>query len=49
MGLIIAVVVSAASVQARDGAKLALQKIKGAIERLCLIWADGAYAGDLID
>lgn len=49
MGLIIAVVVSAASVQDRDGAKLVLQKIKDTIERLCLIWADGAYAGELID
>jgi putative transposase len=49
MGLIIAVVVSAASIQDRDGAKLVLEKIKGTIQRLRLIWADGAYAGDLID
>ncbi len=49
MGLIISVVVSAASVQDRDGAKLVLQRIKGTIQRLRLIWADGAYAGELID
>jgi len=49
MGLIIAVVVSAASVQDRDGAKLVIEKIKDSIQRLCLIWADGAYAGKLID
>jgi putative transposase len=49
MGLIIAVVVSAASVQDRDGAKLVLVKIKETIQRLRLIWADGSYAGELID
>ena len=49
MGLIIAVVISAANVQDRDGAKLVLQKIKNCMKRLCLIWADGAYAGKLID
>lgn len=57
MGLIIAVVVSGANVQDRDGAKSLLLKIKGKIQlkikgkiqRLCLIWADGAYAGALID
>ena len=49
MGLIIAVVVSGANIQDRDGAKLVFQKIKDKIKRLCLIWADGAYAGELID
>jgi len=49
MGLIIAVVVTVASVQDRDGAKLVLGKIKDSIKRLCVIWADGAYAGKLID
>ena len=49
MGLIIAVVVSGANVQDRAGAKLVLEKIKSKIKRLCLIWADGAYAGELID
>jgi len=49
LGLIIAIVVTAASVQDRDGAKLILWKIKNSIKRLCLIWADAAYAGKLID
>jgi len=49
MGFIIAVIVSAASMQDRDGAKLVLEKIKDNFKRLCLIWADGSYAGELID
>ena len=49
MGLIIGVVVTGANVQDRDGAKLVLNQIKDAIKRLRLIWADGAYAGELID
>ena len=49
MGLILAVFVSGAHVQDRDGAKSLLLKIKGKRQRLCLIWADGAYAGALID
>jgi len=46
---VLAVVVSAASVQDRDGAKLVFQKIKGTFSRLRLIWADGAYAGQLVE
>jgi putative transposase len=42
-------VVSAASVQDRDGAKLVFQKIKAQFTRLKLIWADGAYAGQLVE
>lgn len=49
MGLVIAVVVTAANVQDRDGAKLVFNLIKDKIQRLCQIWADGAYAGELID
>jgi putative transposase len=45
---VLAVVVSAASVQDRDGAKLVFQKIKSTFSRLKLIWADGAYAGQLV-
>ena len=45
----LAVVVSAASVQDRDGAKLVFQKIKSTFSRLKLIWADGAYAGQLVE
>jgi putative transposase len=49
MGLLLMVVVHAASIQDRDGAKLVLAKIKGRFPRLQLIWADGGYAGKLID
>ena len=42
-------VVHAASIQDRDGAKLALTKLVGLFPRLKLIWADGGYAGQLID
>jgi putative transposase len=49
MGLLLLVVVHAASVQDRDGAKLLLAKAKGLFPRLKLIWADGGYAGKLID
>ena len=48
MGLLLAVVVHAANIQDRDGAKLLLAKVKGCFPRLKLIWADGAYAGQLI-
>jgi putative transposase len=49
MGLPLAVVVHAASIQDRDGAKLVMMKIAGRFPRLRLIWADGACAGQLID
>lgn len=49
MGMILAVVVHAASIQDRDGAKFVLEKLKGWFPRLKLIWADGGYRGKLID
>jgi len=49
LGLILAVVVHAASVQDRDGAKLVLAKLVGWLPRLKLIWADGGYAGKLVE
>ena len=49
IGLLLAVVVHAASIQDRDGAKLVFRKLKGKFPRLQLIWADGAYSGQLID
>ena len=36
-------------IQNRDGAMLVLGKAKGKFPRLQLIWADGGYAGKLID
>jgi putative transposase len=47
--LVLAVVVHAANIQDRDGAKLVLAKLKGFFPRLKRIWADGGYAGQLID
>jgi putative transposase len=49
MGMVLAVVVHAANIQDRDGAKLVLALLKGRFSRLRLIWADGGYAGQLID
>jgi putative transposase len=49
LGLVLAVVVHAANVQDRDGAKWVLQKLVGRFDRLVLIWADGGYAGQLIE
>jgi putative transposase len=42
------VVVHAANVQDRDGAKLVLAKLAGRFPRLWLVWADGGYAGALL-
>jgi putative transposase len=42
------VVVHAADIQDRDGAKLVLERVKGRFARLRLIWADGGYAGQLV-
>jgi putative transposase len=49
MGLILAVVVHSAGIQDRDGAKLVFEKIKRDLPRLELIWADGGYAGKLVE
>jgi putative transposase len=49
LGLLLAVVVHAADIQDRDGAKLVLGKLLGRFPRLKLIWADAAYAGQLVE
>jgi len=49
LGLLLTVVVHAASLQDRDGAKLVFEKSRGLFPRLKLIWADGGYAGQLVD
>ena len=43
------VVVTGAHVQDRDGAKSLLAVLRHQFSRLRLIWADGAYAGALVD
>jgi putative transposase len=42
------VVVTAANVPDRDGAKLLLEVLRHRLSRLRRIWADGAYSGDLL-
>ena len=46
--MILTVVVTAASVPDRDGAKLLLEALRHRFSRLRLIWADGAYTGELL-
>lgn len=50
LGLLWCVVVHSADVQDRDGAKLVFKKAKRryTLSRLQLIWADGGYAGKLV-
>jgi putative transposase len=49
LGLILAVVVHAADVQDRDGARLVLEKVRGCFPRLRKILADGAYNGGIAE
>jgi hypothetical protein len=57
LGLVLLVLVTAAHVQDRDGARLVLQALFERIKhstysrwcRLTLIWADGGYRGELND
>jgi putative transposase len=50
LGLVLVVVVHAANIQDRDGAKLVFAKAQsqGAWLRMKRVWADGGYAGKLI-
>ena len=43
LGLVLMVVVHAASLQEQDGAQLVLERVRGRLPRLKLIWADGGY------
>lgn len=49
LGLILAVVVTPASVQDRDGARTLLHFLQNCFSGLKIIWADGGYAGQLVD
>jgi putative transposase len=49
LGLLLVGVVHAASIQDRDGAKSVLRKLAHRFMRLRLIWADGGYAGTLVE
>ncbi len=44
-----AVVVTPASVQDRDGAKLLLRLLPGSCKKIRRIWVDGSYRGQLLD
>jgi putative transposase len=48
LGLLLLVVVHAANLQDRDGAKLVCLRAKRQYPRLRLIWADGGYRGQLV-
>jgi putative transposase len=48
LGLLLLVVVTAASVQERDGARLVFQRLRGGCKKLRLIWVDGGYRGSLV-
>ena len=49
LGLLMVIVVTVASVQDRDGARLLLARLNGACKKLRLIWVDGGYRGRLLD
>jgi transposase len=48
MGLILCIVITAASVQDRDGARPLLWQLAAGYRAVALIWADGGYAGRLV-
>ena len=48
LGLLLGVVVHAANIRDRDGAKLLRGKAPGLFPKLQLLWADGGYAGKLV-
>ena len=48
LGLLIGIVVHAANIQDRDGARLLVLRVKDRLPRVKLVWADGGYRGELI-
>jgi transposase len=49
VGLLVVVLVTAASVQDRDGGRLVLAKARIAMPSIALVWADGGYAGRCVE
>ena len=49
LGLVLAVIVTTACVQDRDGARVTLGQLQGFCKKLRLIWVDGAYRGELLN
>lgn len=48
LGMLLVVVVHAASLQDREGAKRVMEQLAHRFMKLRLIWADGRYAGALV-
>lgn len=48
LGLLLTVLVTGAGVQDRDGALPLLERLRAVCLRVALVWADGAYAGQLV-
>ncbi|WP_162233129.1 transposase [Nostocoides japonicum] len=48
LGLLLVVMVTAASIQDRDGGRLVLNRAKMTMPSIVLVWADGGYAGKLL-
>ncbi|WP_330838413.1 IS5 family transposase [Actinophytocola sp.] len=48
LGLLLVVMVTAASVQDRDGGRRLLDRLRFAMPSVALVWADGSYAGQLV-
>jgi putative transposase len=49
LGLIMSCAVHSADIQDRDGAKLVLEDLADRFPRLRKVWADGGYAGQLLE
>jgi len=49
IGLLLLVMVSTAAVQDRDGARPVLDAVRKAFPTVRLVWADGGYAGKLVE
>lgn len=49
LGLLLLVLVTSGAVQDRDGAKLVFERARLRFPRVKLVWADGGYAGQLVE
>ena len=48
LGLLIGILVHAANLQDRDGAKILVLRVNDRLPRVKLVWADGGYRGELV-
>lgn len=49
LGLVLTVLVTSAATQDRDGAQVLLARLRHQFTRLVCLWADGGYAGSLVE